>query len=220
MSGETPISKQPTDSDALRKAVSLTCHRLQDHFFMPYDSPQSHLARAQLAELRKSSSLNIMDNPLALGKVLFIMRGDFVEKLAEKTDEPSPSEQAAFAALTLFGLHMQSATKPMHTAEISFARACGKLYATGTSESIKSRVDAMLLARDEKSRLLQIRSLVSLLRSKELPCDYGKLASDLRALMNPKRRPGVQLRWGRDFANGSFQTESTSETKTSDNLER
>ena len=220
MSGETPISKRPTDSDALRKAVSLTCHRLQDHFFMPYDSPQSHLARAQLAELRKSSSLNIMDNPLALGKVLFIMRGDFVEKLAGKTDEPSPSEQAAFAALTLFGLHMQSATKPMHTAEISFARACGKLYATGTSESIKSRVDAMLLARDEKSRLLQIRSLVSLLRSKELPCDYGKLASDLRALMNPKRRPGVQLRWGRDFANGSFQTESTSETKTSDNLER
>lgn len=220
MSDETPISKQPTDSDALRKAVSLTCHRLQDHFFMPYDSPQSHLARAQLAELRKSSSLNIMDNPLALGKVLFIMSGDFVEKLAGKTDEPSPSEQAAFAALTLFGLHMQSATKPMHTAEVSFARACGKLYATGTSDSIKSRVDAMLLARDEKSRLLQIRSLVSLLRSKELPCDYGKLASDLRALMNPKRRPGVQLRWGRDFANGSFQTESTSETTTTDNLER
>ena len=54
----------------------------------------------------------------------------------------------------------------------------------------------MLLARDEKSRLLQIRSLVSLLRSKELACDYGKLASDLRALMNPKRRPGVLLRWG------------------------
>lgn len=214
MSDETPISKEPKNSDALRNAVSLTCHRLQDNFFMPYDSPQSHLARAQLAELRKSSSLNIMDNPLALGKVLFIMRGDFVEKLAGKTDAPSPSEQAAFAALTLFGLHMQSVTKPMHTAEISFARACGRLYATGTSDSIKSRVDAMLLARDEKSRLLQIRSLVSLLRSKELPCDYGKLASDLRALMNPKRRPGVQLRWGRDFANGSFQTESTSKTTT------
>lgn len=159
----------------------------------------------------------LMISPASAGKGAL---GDFVEKLAGKTDEPSPSEQAAFAALTLFGLHMQSATKPMHTAEISFARACGKLYATGTSESIKSRVDAMLLARDEKSRLLQIRSLVSLLRSKELPCDYGKLASDLRALMNPKRRPGVQLRWGRDFANGSFQTESTSETKTSDNLER
>lgn len=214
MSDETPISKQPAGSDALRKAVSLTCHRLQENFFMPYGSPQNHLARAQLAELRKITSLNIMDNPLALEKVLFIMKGDFVEKLAGKTDEPSPSEQAAFVALTLFGWHMQSATKPMHTAEISFARACGKLFATGTSDSIKSRVDAMLLARDEKSRLLQIRSLVSLLRSKELPCDYGKLASDLRALMNPKRRPGVLLRWGRDFANGSFQTESTSKTTT------
>lgn len=214
MSDETPISKQPAGSDALRKAVSLTCHRLQENFFMPYGSPQNHLARAQLAELRKITSLNIMDNPLALEKVLFIMKGDFVEKLAGKTDEPSPSEQAAFVALTLFGWHMQSATKPMHTAEISFARACGKLFATGTSDSIKSRVDAMLLARDEKSRLLQIRSLVSLLRSKDLPCDYGKLASDLRALMNPKRRPGVLLRWGRDFANGSFQTESTSKTTT------
>lgn len=217
MSDDTPKSKEPTNSDALRNAVSSTCHRLQNNFFMPYDSPQSHLARAQLAELRKSSSLNIMDNPLALAKVLFIMKEDYVEKLAGKTDEPSPSEQAAFTALTLFGFHMQSATKPMHTAEISFARACGRLYATGTSDSIKSRVDAMLLARDERSRLSQIRSLVSLLRSKELACDYGKLASDLRALMNPKRRPGVLLRWGRDFANGSFQTESTSETKTSDN---
>lgn len=218
MSNEVDTTnKKAADSDVLRKAVSVTCHRLQEAYFKSPESPASHQAHAQLAELRKRSSLNLMDNPLALGKVLFIMQGELTEKLAGKADEPSPSERAAVAALTLFGFHMQSATQPVHESGISFAAACGTLYATGDSDSIKSRVDAMLLAGNEKTRLRHIHSLVSLLRSKQLSCDYGMLARDLRALMNPKQRPGVQLRWGRDFANGFFKNTSTSETTPTNN---
>lgn len=200
----------------LRKAVSGTCHRLQDDYFKSPELPACHQARASLAELRKTVSLDIMDNPLALAKVLFLMKEEFANQLAGKSDTPSNSERAAFVALTLFGLHMQSATKPMHEPGVSFATACGKLYARRSSDSIKPRVDAMLMANNEKSRLMHIRSLVSLLRSEQLTCDYGWLASDLCSLMNPQKRPGVQLRWGRDFAIG-FKTAFNTEPETNNN---
>lgn len=208
--------KTPKDTNHLRKSVSGACHRLQEDYFKSPELPACHQARAHLAELRKTVSLDIMDNPLALEKVLFLMKEEFVDELAGKYDEPSKLERAAFVAFTLFGLHMQSATKPMHETGVSFATACGKLYARRSSESIKPRVDAMLMANNEKSRLIHIRSLVSLLRSEQLTCDYGWLASDLRSLMNPQKRPGVQLRWGRDFALG-FKTASNTESETNNN---
>ena len=120
-------------------------------------------------------------------------------------DTPSPSELAAYNALTLFAQHMQSATKPVHTTECSFARACGRLQTLSESNSIKPRFDAMQSARDEASRVLHLRSLVTLLRSKELAFDYGSFARDLRSLQYPSRRDGVLLRWGRDYAVGTLR---------------
>lgn len=195
--------------DLLRNAVGATCHRLQNNYFCDPNSREHHSARAALAELRRHASLDITGDALALANALFVMDGEFANKLAGKGDDPTDSEYAAFVALTLFGIHMQSATSPQHIPGTSFAAACGKLHSLEISDSIKPRIDAMLLAGNEKSRLVHIRSLITLLRGQDIGLDYGLLAQDLRALSDPRKRSGVQLRWGRDFANGYFMGRTT-----------
>lgn len=195
----------------LQHAVSVTCKKLQSGYLSDSSSPGHHKARADLAQLRSYASLDMSDNPLALGKALFVMEGEFSEQLAGHGDEPSPSEHAAYAALTLFAIHMQSASQEVHLKGVSFAQACGKLYRKleGASDSIKPRIDAMLLAGHERARLIHIRSLITLMRTQDIGFDYGRLATDLRALADPKKRAGVQLRWGRDFARGSYPAAPT-----------
>lgn len=200
-----------TETNHLFSAINSTCIRLQGGYFSDPNSQRHREARASLAELRRYSSLDIKGNPLALSNALFVLREDFSEKLAGKGDEPSASEHAAYVALTLFAQHMQSASQPVHVRNVSFAQACGILHAQSTSNSIKPRFDAMLLAGSESARLVHIRSLISLMRAKSLSFDYGWFASDLRSLTSPQKRSGVQLRWGRDFARGSFSKISTSD---------
>ncbi|WP_341827612.1 type I-E CRISPR-associated protein Cse2/CasB [Trueperella pyogenes] len=201
----------------LQQAVHVTCKRLQSGYLSDSSSPEHHKARADLAQLRRYANLDISNNPLALAQALFVMEGEFSEKLAGHGDEPSPSEHAAYIALTLFAIHMQSASQEVHVKGVSFAQACGKLYRKleGSSDSIKPRIDAMLLAGSERARLVHIRSLITLMRAQEIGFDYGRLAVDLRALANPKKRAGVQLRWGRDFALGSYSASLTLDQKQS-----
>lgn len=193
-----------TESDGntirLRTVVGRTVEQLQ----ADYLDRRRASARAALAQLRKNSSLNIFRDPLTLENVLRELKPPLTEQMQGKGDAPSPSEAASFYALTLFAIHMQSSDQAMHKAKFSFAAACGELMRRRSkSESIKPRFDAMLMSHSEQSRVIHLRSLVTLLRTEKIPFDYGALAEDLRSLNKASRRPGVLLRWGRDFANGS-----------------
>lgn len=97
---------------------------------------------------------------------------------------------------------MQGSTAAAHSEDRSFAMACGRLQSISDSGSLKPRFDAMQTAREETSRVVHLRTLVSLLRGEHLAFDYGGFAADLRRLQNPVRRDGVLLRWGRDYAVG------------------
>ncbi|MDY5152550.1 CRISPR system Cascade subunit CasB [Actinobaculum suis] len=203
------------EKNHLRYAVYVTCKRLQNGYLADSNSPEHHKARADLAKLRRYASLDISNNPLALAQALFVMEGEFGEKLAGHGDKPSPSEHAAYIALTLFAIHMQSASQEVYLDDVSFAQACGNLYRKleGSSGSIKPRIDAMLLAGSERARLVHIRSLITMMRAQDIGFDYGRLAVDLRTLANPKKRAGVQLRWGRDFVRGSYSATPTPDQK-------
>lgn len=184
----------------LGSSISATANRLQKQVLNSKTDTESSQARALLAQLRRQAGQSIVNDPLSIDRTLSTLRPGLSPKEIGKGDAPSPSEEAAFQALSLFALHMQSAKKPVHVEKISFASACGKLYQVSDSKSMKLRFDAMLQARDQRSRLIHARSLITLLRSKELSFDYGRFAVDLRALAKPGRREGVLLRWGRDFA--------------------
>ena len=186
----------------LRFSVSSTVNRMQTNYIERPESIEGSQSRRALAELRKSASREFGTDPLALQHVLSILTPPLSEGEIGHGDAPSASESAAYYALTLFALHMQSATTPAHSEERTFAMACGRLQNKKHSGSLKARFDAMQTAREESSRLIHLRALVSLLKSEKISFDYGSFAVDLRSLQNPARRDGVLLRWGRDYAVG------------------
>lgn len=187
----------------LKVGVGRTAEALQRNYLDRGHSAVGADARGTLASLRKAAATGWEWNPLALEDVLMALVVPLSDGELGRGDKPSPSEQAAFDALSLFGLHMQGALIPMHKDGQSFAAACGRLFAISESKSIKPRFDAMQSALDERARLVHLRNLVSLLRGKGIPFDYGSFAVDLRSLAHPDLRNGVLLRWGRDFSRGA-----------------
>lgn len=186
----------------LRHSVANTVSRLQTNYLEHPESIEGVGARRNLAELRKSAAREFGTDPLALQHVLSMLTPTLSEGELGHGDAPSPSESAAYYALTLFAWHMQSATAPAHSEERTFAMACGRLQTISDSGTLKARFDAMQTAREESSRLIHLRTLVSLLKREKLAFDYGSFAVDLRSFQNPARRDGVLLRWGRDYAVG------------------
>lgn len=185
----------------LREAVARSAATLQAEHRGDRGPALQSRARGVLAELRRSAGFTPLQHPLTLQTVLDSLSPGLAERDLGRGDAPSRTERAAFEAMTLFALHMQSSTRPMHVAGRSFGAAVGLLRTRTDSGSLKPRFDALLAARDERSRLTHARSLITLLRGAEIGVDYGMFAQDLRTLGGP-RRSGVLLRWGRDFATG------------------
>ena len=197
----------------LKHSVSSTVSQLQRDYLERGHTPDGAQARGALAELRKSVSRSVEHDPLSLQRVLMTMNPPLSDAELGHSDAMSPSEKAAFHALALFGLHMQSASAPVHIPTMSFANACGQLYRGADSKSIKLRFDAMQAAGSEETRIIHLRSLITLLRSQQLGFHYGQFAVDLRNLTHPERRTGVLLRWGRDFAVGARRPSTQTKTE-------
>lgn len=212
-----PDNADPTSvsSGSLAEAVGATASGLQDDVLGHRGERRQTAARARLSVLRRSAGYTPEEQPLAWQTVLDALTPALPERLLGHGDSASPSERAAFDAITLFSLHMQSAAAPMHVRGRSFGTAVGMLVQRTESGSLKPRFDALLAARDQRSRLIHARSLVTLLRGAAIGLDYGRFAADQRDLAGT-RRPGVLLRWGRDFVTGP-QRERSSADKTSDN---
>lgn len=194
------ISTKPN----LGYSVGSTASLLQSDYFGNRGERYQAIARGTLAELRRGVGTTALQDPLSIERVHSVLTPPLSDKEIGRSDHPSSSEEAAFQTLALFALHMQGATSPVHIQRTSFASACGRMTGSSDSGSLKPRFDAMLVSPTSRSQVTHMRSLVMLLRSKGIGFDYGQFAEDLRALKSPQRRPGVLLRWGRDFARGSY----------------
>lgn len=171
--------------------------------------------RATLSRLRQAVGRTPEQDPLAWSVVLDQVVPDLPEHLLGRGDAASPSETGAFLALTLYALHQRGNSASMHTSRTDLGYAVGRLAQKTDSGSIKPRFDALMAARTPAATAYQLRSLISLLSSAEIPLDYGRLAEDLAALRNPVRRQGVLLRWGRGFARG-YQEKKPSDRSAKD----
>lgn len=196
---ETPPVIPPSAPLPLQRVISTSVATLQAQFAGERGVSQQTVARGRLAILRRSAGFTALQHPLAMQEVLDSLEPGLAEEDLGTQDTPSPSESAAFDAMTLFALHMQSASAPGHVPRRSFGSAMGMLRRRTESGSLKPRFDAMLAARDERSRLVHARSLITLLRGEGIGFDYGIFARDLRTLSS-RHRSGVLLRWARDFA--------------------
>jgi len=156
---------------------------------------------AGLAELRKSG-----DTPGASPATWAIEFEGLPDELVGKTDEPSPGERAAHLAFTLYATHQQSQGQPMHRTgrEHNFGAAVARLQAarsdTAPTGQLPSRFSALGTASTMDEIAHYMRQLINLLRSEEIPLDYGRLAGQIYRLQNPATADAVRLEWGRGFA--------------------
>lgn len=197
MTSENPA---PTGVD-LRQSVSRSVSRLQAAMFGEHGPRAQADAQGTLARLRRSAGLSPEADPLGFQRVLDQLDPPLRLEDQGRGEYASPTERAAFHAISLFALHMQSQSRPMHVPQRSFATAVGQLLEHTSSKSTKPRFDALLAARSNAARLQHLRSLIALLRAYHLGFDYGWFAHDLRTLSGAQH-PQVLLRWGRDIIVG------------------
>lgn len=139
-------------------------------------------------------------------------------------DEPTRGERAVHAALTLWAFHQGSHTAQMHREwkrERSIGAAVRQLAQQdrGSRERdeehpVYKRLCAMIAAPTFDSLTTHARGLIGLLKSHEIPMDYGRFAADLFKWQNPSRRSEVLRAWGRDFARRPTKEESQDQPAT------
>lgn len=121
-------------------------------------------------------------------------------------DEPTEREVAAHIALTLYALHQQSRTQPMHRRGRGLGRAIRQLHPdepTSPPDPVTRRFQMLVTADSLDELTHHARGIVQLLRSAQpnpVPLDYGLLADELRLW---QRRPNgpekVRRAWARDY---------------------
>lgn len=196
---DMPLSSQP-EKQSFYNSIATALYKLQ----AAYERGD----RATLATLRKAAGKTPEKDPLAWSYALDTLLPDFA--YTGTKDEANNAERAAFTALSLYALHQRSLGRPMHlVGKKSLGTAVAELTVLSGSKSIKSRLDALMVARTSSAISYHLRSLISLLHTYEIPLDYAQLASDLWALHTPSQREGVILRWGRDYASALWKQTPT-----------
>jgi CRISPR system Cascade subunit CasB len=111
------------------------------------------------------------------------------------------AENAVHAALALHAVHQQShRDAAMHKAGASFGAAVRALMPPdGIDEPTRKRFVRAGSATSFDVLLQRLRELVTVLRERTEPLDYGLLAAQLYRWQVPERRSLVTREWGRDF---------------------
>lgn len=129
--------------------------------------------------------------------------------LVGRRDAPSPGEWAVHAALTLYAIHQQSQTTPMHQRgwEYGLGQAIRQLvrrnpdaYTSLEEGELPRRFAALVTAESFPETVHYARQLVSQLRGEAIPLDYALLAQQFYDLQMPGRTDATKLAWGRGFA--------------------
>lgn len=172
--------------------------------------PQAPWGRAALAQLRRGVGRGLGEVP----EILELTVNPTVPR--PRMDEATADEIAIHAALTIFGLHQQSQSAPMHVPRTTFGSAVGALRFGGGTENagVLRRFQALGTASDLTELVHHARTLVTMLRSERRGFDYGRFAEDLVAFQSPWQRDRVRLAWGRDFYRVARPDETTDATST------
>lgn len=168
--------------------------------------PSGTRPRASSESVQRLALLRRADpaRPAADPRIWEVTLAGIPEELLADRRDPSTAERAVHAALALYAVHQQSQPQPMHVPGRSLGRAAGELARrrTGGSELDKAvlrRFQSVATATGPGQRLYFLRSLVTLLRSEDIPLDYARLASDLYWLEVPGRADRIRMDWGRDL---------------------
>ncbi|ASO22339.1 CRISPR system Cascade subunit CasA [Actinoalloteichus hoggarensis] len=121
-----------------------------------------------------------------------------VDEVRALHGEVSDEQNAEHVALTLYGLHQQGHSDPMHKPGVRLGRALRRLRESGHvgEDALDRRVAAAASATSVESLAYRLRGLFDLLRGQAVPLDYSLLGTDLYEWHSPARRDHVRRRWG------------------------
>lgn len=205
MTETTAVDDSPTDP--LGDFVHQQCASL----WRGYQADRAK-AVADLAELRRTVPVRGTVHPISWE---FFARG-LPEQPFWAGDDPTTTELAAAAALAFYASHQQSRrTISMHRRgrDHTLGSAAFRAHRASGTEGVERRMQALLRSQSIDAILEHVRALIKLLRDYEIPLDYARLATDLRAAQAPNGLRGVRVHWSRDFYRpGSKPTDDTDTT--------
>ncbi len=153
-------------------------------------------AIAALARLRRGAG----KQP---GEVLDILEFTVADEFFTGRSDAGVSidEYAAHVALTLFALHQQSRSGPMHCRGVGLGAALRRLHdgPDPVPDAVQRRFRVLGTAGGVDELTHHLRGAVQLLRTKDIALDYGLLADQLVSWQWPGGPDRVRLRWGREF---------------------
>ena len=189
------------------KAVDNKVRWLQNHY-LNEDSRDHAKARAWLAKLRRG----VNKDPGAVPE-LWPMILEGIPLLPMVGDDTSPQEYSAHTALTLYAVHQQSRTEPMHQPRHFLGAAVQRLTLEAPSkDAVMRRFQALCTATEIAEIMHHARGLIRQLRQHRLGLDYGRFADELVWLQDSELAGKVRRRWGRDFHRaGSWRVEAMPE---------
>lgn len=126
--------------------------------------------------------------------------------LAGKGPTATAYEHAAHAAMTLFGMHRQGATRNAHKVGAHPADAISTLAYRRSSRpgvespGVRAAFNRALTGGTPARTVRELIPLVRMMQQEGIPVDYGALADDLSGLFTPARRNGVRLMWARRYS--------------------
>jgi len=157
-------------------------------------------SRATMAKLRRG----IGKAPGSMPEIWDTTLDGLPETLTGKGSGPTRGEWAVHTALTLYALHQQGKdvkAQCMSKEGASLGVSVRNLVDPDNSneDAVKRRFDAAATSNCLEEFSHHLRSLVQLLKAKDIPLDYPMLAKDLYWFQFPDAKDSVRLRWGRDF---------------------
>lgn len=157
-----------------------------------------HPRKAQLADLRRGVGRAPGDLPELWGAFL----QEMPEELQSPTGTATGAEWAIYLTLTLYALHQQGQTSPMHKQGEGLGKAARLLVPPGQEpgeSSIQKRFNALATATQMPELSHHLRGMIQLLRAGGIPLDYIQLAADLYDWNFSEAAVRVRLRWGQEF---------------------
>lgn len=207
MTTDDPVSSDPRSTDSpprtayFRRKRSFGWHvaGVITHLQRDYRKEQP-AAVAALAQLRAA----VTSTPGFAYAVLehTEVPSDYLE--GKPGDEPTDTEHAKHAALTLWAVHQQSKRdSDMHIDGPGLGSAIGLLTrAVPNPDAVRRRFTALGTATTYDESLYHLRALIRQLRTHNIALDYGLLADDLVALRGNDGHHKIRGLWGREFYRG------------------
>lgn len=192
---ETTTETDDSPADPLENFVHTQCASL----WHGYQADRAR-AVADLAELRRTVPARGTLSPVSWE--FFARAPGLPEQPFDTGDDPTRTELAAAATLAFYASHQQSRrTTSMHRRgrDNTLGAAAFRAHRASGTEGVERRMQALLRSQSIDAILEHVRALIKLLRDYEIPLDYARLATDLRAAQHPNGLRGVRVRWSRDF---------------------